>query len=102
MKKLYINEYGIDVKVIRVFKTYGPSMDKDDGRVITITNFINQRLYIKDITMYRDGTQARSFKFVDDLIEAKIRVMKTDNTFHGPINFGNPKEFFIKELAMSR
>lgn len=93
----YINEYGVDVKIIRIFNTYGPSMDKDDGRVVT--NFINQALYDKDITIYGDGTQTRSFQFVDDLIEAMIRVMKTDNTFHGPINLGNPNEFTIKELA---
>ena len=72
-------------------------MDKDDGRVVT--NFINQALNDKDITIYGDGTQTRSFQFVDDLIEAMIRVMKTDNTFHGPINLGNPNEFTIKELA---
>ena len=93
----YINEYKVDVKVIRIFNTYGPSMDKDDGRVVT--NFINQALNDKDITIYGDGSQTRSFQFVDDLIEAMIRVMKTDNTFHGPINLGNPNEFTIKELA---
>ena len=93
----YINEYKVDVKVIRIFNTYGPSMDKDDGRVVT--NFINQALNDKDITIYGDGTQTRSFQFVDDLIEAMIRVMKTDNSFHGPINLGNPNEFTIKELA---
>ena len=93
----YINEYKIDVKIIRIFNTYGPSMDKDDGRVVT--NFINQALFDKDITIYGDGKQTRSFQFVDDLIEAMIRVMKTDNTFHGPINLGNPNEFTIKELA---
>ena len=93
----YINEYKVDVKIIRIFNTYGPSMDKDDGRVVT--NFINQALFDQDITIYGDGTQTRSFQFVDDLIEAMIRVMKTDNTFHGPINLGNPNEFTIKELA---
>ena len=93
----YINEYKVDVKIIRIFNTYGPSMDKDDGRVVT--NFINQALYNKDITIYGDGSQTRSFQFVDDLIEAMTRVMKTDNTFHGPINLGNPNEFTIKELA---
>ena len=93
----YINQFGVDVKIIRIFNTYGPSMDKDDGRVVT--NFINQALFDKDITIYGDGTQTRSFQFVDDLIEAMIRVMKTDNTFHGPINLGNPNEFTIKELA---
>ena len=72
-------------------------MDKDDGRVVT--NFINQALYNEDITIYGDGSQTRSFQYVDDLIEAMIRVMKTDNTFHGPINLGNPNEFTVKELA---
>ena len=72
-------------------------MDIDDGRVVT--NFINQALYNKNITIYGDGTQTRSFQFIDDLIEAMIRVMKTDKTFHGPINLGNPNEFTIRELA---
>ena len=93
----YINQYGVDVKIIRIFNTYGPSMDKNDGRVVT--NFINQALYDQDITIYGDGSQTRSFQYVDDLIEAMIRVMKTDNTFHGPINLGNPNEFTVKELA---
>ena len=93
----YINKYGVDVKIIRIFNTYGPFMDKDDGRVVS--NFINQALYNQNITIYGDGTQSRSFQFVDDLIEAMIRVMKTDNNFHGPINLGNPNEFNIKTLA---
>ena len=93
----YIKQYGVDVKIIRIFNTYGPSMDKNDGRVVT--NFINQALYNKDLTLYGDGLQTRSFQYVDDLIEAMIRVMKTDDTFHGPINLGNPNEFTVKELA---
>ena len=93
----YIKQFGVDVKIIRIFNTYGPSMDKNDGRVIT--NFINQALHDKDITIYGDGSQTRSFQYVDDLIEAMTRVMKTDNSFHGPINLGNPNEFTIKELA---
>ena len=72
-------------------------MDKDDGRVVT--NFINQALYNKDITIYGDGSQTRSFQYVDDLIEAMVRVMATDKDFHGPINLGNPHEFTVKELA---
>ena len=72
-------------------------MDKDDGRVVT--NFINQALYNQDITIYGDGNQTRSFQYVDDLIEAMVRVMKTDSNFHGPINLGNPHEFTVKELA---
>lgn len=72
-------------------------MAKDDGRVVT--NFVNQALYNTDITIYGEGSQTRSFQYVDDLIEAMTRVMKTDNTFHGPINLGNPHEFTIKELA---
>ena len=93
----YIHQYGVDVKVIRIFNTYGPAMDKDDGRVVT--NFINQALYNKDITIYGDGSQTRSFQYVDDLIEAMVRVMATDKDFHGPINLGNPHEFTVKELA---
>ena len=93
----FINQYGVDVKIIRIFNTYGPFMDKDDGRVVS--NFINQALYNQDITVYGNGAQTRSFQFVDDLIEAMIRIMKTDNSFHGPINLGNPNEFSIKQLA---
>ena len=72
-------------------------MAKDDGRVVT--NFVNQALYDEDITIYGDGSQTRSFQYVDDLIEAMTRVMKTDENFHGPINLGNPHEFTVKELA---
>jgi UDP-glucuronate decarboxylase len=93
----YIHQFGVDVKIIRIFNTYGPFMAKDDGRVVT--NFVNQALYNTDITIYGEGSQTRSFQYVDDLIEAMTRVMKTDNTFHGPINLGNPHEFTIKELA---
>ena len=71
-------------------------MDKDDGRVVT--NFINQALYNKDITIYGDGSQTRSFQYVDDLIEAMVRVMATDKDFLGPINLGNPHDFMVKEL----
>jgi UDP-glucuronate decarboxylase len=93
----YINQFGVDVKIIRIFNTYGPSMAKDDGRVVT--NFINQALNNEDITIYGDGSQTRSFQYVDDLVEAMTRVMKTDDTFHGPINLGNPHEFTVKQLA---
>jgi len=93
----YINLFNIDVKIIRIFNTYGPWMDKNDGRVVT--NFINQAIYNEDITIYGDGSQTRSFQYIDDLIEAMIKVMKTDSSFHGPINLGNPHEFTIKELA---
>ena len=93
----YIKQHNVDAKVIRIFNTYGPNMAKDDGRVVT--NFINQALYDEDITIYGDGLQTRSFQYVDDLIEAMIKVMETDSDFHGPINLGNPHEFTIKELA---
>lgn len=93
----YIKQKGVDVKIIRIFNTYGPSMATDDGRVVT--NFINQALNDKDITIYGDGTQTRSFQYVDDLIDAMIKVMATDSDFHGPINLGNPHEFTVKELA---
>ena len=97
VQKLYATIILINFKIIRIFNTYGPFMAKDDGRVVT--NFINQALYNTDITIYGEGSQTRSFQYVDDLIEAMTRVMKTDNTFHGPINLGNPHEFTIKELA---
>ena len=92
----YINQHGVDVKIIRIFNTYGPSMDKDDGRVVT--NFINQALYNQDITIYGDGSQTRSFCFVDDLIRGFVAFMSKDN-FYGPVNLGNPVETTILELA---
>ncbi len=92
----YNRVYDVDVRVIRIFNTYGPHMAVSDGRVVS--NFIVQALSNKDITIYGEGLQTRSFCYVDDLVEGMIRVMKKEN-FHGPINLGNEHEICIKELA---
>lgn len=86
----------VDIRVMRIFNTYGPRMHPNDGRVVS--NFIVQALQGKDITVYGDGNQTRSFCYVDDLIEGMIRLMNKDD-FNGPVNIGNPCEFTIKELA---
>ncbi len=88
---------GVDTRVIRIFNTYGPNMNPDDGRVVS--NFIVQALRDEDITIYGDGSQTRSFQYVDDLVEGMIRMMNNENGFIGPVNLGNPNEFTIKELA---
>lgn len=93
----YHRQNGVRVKIIRIFNTYGPRMNPDDGRVVS--NFIVQALRGQDITIYGDGTQTRSFQYVDDLIEAMIRMMATDDEFTGPVNTGNPSEFTMLELA---
>ena len=93
----YRRMYNIDSKIIRIFNTYGPNMDPNDGRVVS--NFINQSIKNKNITIYGDGKQTRSFQYVSDLIEGIIRTMNTDSTVFGPFNIGNPHEFTIKELA---
>jgi len=93
----YHRKHNITIKVARIFNTYGPRMHPNDGRVIS--NFIVQALQGKDITIYGDGTHSRSFCYVDDLIDAFIKLMDTDNQFTGPINLGNPAEFTIGELA---
>lgn len=93
----YHRKLGVDVKIIRIFNTYGPHMHPHDGRVVS--NFIVQALKNEPITIYGDGSQTRSFQYVDDLVEAMTRMMKTDKTFTGPVNIGNPNEFTIKELA---
>lgn len=87
----------VDIKVIRIFNTYGPKMHPYDGRVVS--NFIMQALEGKDITIYGDGEQTRSFQYVDDLLEGMIRMMNSREGFTGPVNMGNPDEFTIKELA---
>jgi len=86
----------VDIRVMRIFNTYGPRMHPNDGRVVS--NFIVQALKGNDITVYGDGNQTRSFCYVDDLIEGMIRLMNKEN-FYGPVNIGNPSEFTIKELA---
>ncbi|MBF7045276.1 SDR family oxidoreductase [Campylobacter volucris] len=93
----YHRHENVDIKVIRIFNTYGPNMDPNDGRVVS--NFICQALSGKDITIYGDGSQTRSFCYIDDLIDIIIKVMNSDKSFTGPINTGNPGEFTIKELA---
>lgn len=93
----YNRTYGTKIKVIRIFNTYGPYMDKDDGRVVS--NFICQALENKPITIYGDGRQTRSFCYVDDLIEGIIRVMNGSDELVGPFNLGNPTEFTMNDLA---
>ena len=93
----YHRQNGVRIKIIRIFNTYGPRMMPNDGRVVS--NFVLQALQNKDITIYGDGKQTRSFQYVDDLVEAMIRVMDTDDSFIGPINLGNPGEFTMLELA---
>lgn len=92
----YHREFGTKIKVIRIFNTYGPNMDPGDGRVVS--NFILQALRGEDITIYGDGSQTRSFQYIDDLIEGMTRMMATDS-FTGPVNIGNPGEFTILQLA---
>jgi len=93
----YWRQHKLRIKVVRIFNTYGPRMHPDDGRVVS--NFIVQALKGEDITLYGDGHQTRSFCYVDDLIEAMIRMMATPDDFTGPMNIGNPREFTIAELA---
>ena len=93
----YHRQHGVDIKVMRIFNTYGPRMDIGDGRVVS--NFIVQALKGEDITIYGDGSQTRSFCYVDDLIEGMIRLMNSRDGFTGPVNIGNPGEFTIKQLA---
>jgi UDP-glucuronate decarboxylase len=93
----YWRQHKLNIRVIRIFNTYGPNMHPRDGRVVS--NFIVQALENKDITIYGDGSQTRSFQYVDDLIEGMVRMMNNDKDFTGPVNLGNPIEFSIKELA---
>ena len=93
----YLRQYNLDIKVVRIFNTYGPRMQPDDGRVVS--NFIVQALRGEPITVYGDGSQSRSFCYVDDLIEGLLRVMATEEGLTGPINLGNPNEFTMLELA---
>lgn len=93
----YWRQHKIEIKVIRIFNTYGPNMHPNDGRVVS--NFIMQALNNKNITIYGDGSQTRSFQYVDDLIEVMVRMMNSKKSFIGPVNTGNPKEFTIKQLA---
>jgi UDP-glucuronate decarboxylase len=99
-ESLFMNYHlqnSVDIKIIRIFNTYGPNMLPNDGRVIS--NFIVQALSNKDITIFGDGSQTRSFQYVTDLVEGMVRMMKTRKDFIGPVNIGNPDEFTILELA---
>lgn len=93
----YYRQYDVKIKVMRIFNTYGPNMNLYDGRVVS--NFIVQALKGEDITMYGDGTQSRSFCYVDDLIDGMVRLMNSGDNFTGPVNIGNPVEFTMLELA---
>ena len=93
----YYRQNGVRIKIIRIFNTYGPRMNPNDGRVVS--NFIMQALRIEDITIYCTGVQTRSFQYIDDLIEGMTRMMATGDDFIGPVNIGNPGEFTMLELA---
>lgn len=94
----YHRQYRVEIKVVRIFNTYGPRMKFDDGRVVS--NFIIQGLTGKPLTIYGSGTQTRSFCFVTDLVQGLLKVANTEREFTGPVNIGNPGEFSIRELAM--
>ncbi len=93
----YLRQHKMPIKVVRIFNTYGPRMHPQDGRVVS--NFIVQALHDDDVTIYGNGEQTRSFCYVDDLIEAMVRMMATDAHVTGPINIGNPREFSMLQLA---
>ena len=95
--KDYHQQNGVRIKIVRIFNTYGPKMHPNDGRVVS--NFIVQALSGKEITIYGDGSQTRSFQYVEDLLEGMIRMMRTGDEVTGPVNLGNPGEFTILELA---
>ena len=93
----YHNQNDVQIKIIRIFNTYGPNMNPDDGRVVS--NFIVQALQGRDITIFGEGTQTRSFQYVSDLVEGMVRMMDSRPEFLGPVNLGNPHEFTMLELA---
>jgi UDP-glucuronate decarboxylase len=93
----YHRQHGVQIKVARIFNTYGPGMQADDGRVVS--NFIVQALRGKPLTIYGDGSQTRSFCYVDDLVDGLIRLMNSSPDFTGPVNLGNPSEFTVLQLA---
>ena len=95
----YHRQCNLDIKIIRIFNTYGPNMHPNDGRVVS--NFIVQCLRNEDITIYGNGNQSRSFQYVDDLIDGMIKMMASPDSFIGPVNIGNPNEFTILELAQT-
>ena len=93
----YYRQYGLSIRVVRIFNTYGPKMALNDGRVVS--NFIVQALRGEDVTIYGDGSQSRSFQYIDDLLAGMVAMMENGSDFVGPVNLGNPGEFTIKELA---
>lgn len=93
----YYRQHKVDIRVVRIFNTYGPNMNPDDGRVVS--NFIVQALTNQDITIYGDGSQTRSFQYVDDLVNGMVAMMENNHGFLGPVNIGNPGEFTMLELA---
>ncbi|MDO5305134.1 MAG: GDP-mannose 4,6-dehydratase, partial [bacterium] len=93
----YHRQNNVDIRIVRIFNTYGPKMDKNDGRVVS--NFIVQALQNKDITIYGDGSQTRSFCYVSDLVDALIKMQNNEEGFIGPVNLGNPSERTILEFA---
>ncbi len=93
----YWRQNKLNIRVVRIFNTYGPNMHPNDGRVVS--NFIMQALNNQDITIYGDGSQSRSFQYIDDLVSGMIKMMDNEQDFTGPVNLGNPNEFTIKELA---
>ena len=93
----YYRQHGLDIKIARIFNTYGPRMHANDGRVVS--NFVVQALKGEDITIYGDGEQTRSFCYVEEMVDAFIRLMNSGSDFIGPVNLGNPGEFTIRELA---
>lgn len=93
----YWRQHKLDIRVVRIFNTYGPNMLPRDGRVVS--NFIVQALRGEDITIYGDGSQTRSFQYIDDLVDGLVKMMNNNKNFLGPVNLGNPREFTIKELA---
>lgn len=93
----YYRQHKLAIRVVRIFNTYGPNMHPNDGRVVS--NFIVQALNGADITIFGDGSQTRSFQYIDDLVEGMVRMMGNDQEFVGPVNLGNPTEFTIRELA---
>ena len=94
----YQRQFSVKIKVVRIFNTYGPGMKFDDGRVVS--NFIIQALSKQPLTIYGAGSQTRSFCYVSDLVDGLIKMAKTEDSFYGPVNLGNPDEFTIRELAL--
>ena len=93
----YHRQNKVDIRIVRIFNTYGPKMLENDGRVVS--NFVVQALKGEDITVYGDGSQTRSFCYVDDLVDGIVRMMENDSGFIGPVNLGNPGEYTIREMA---